>query len=67
MNLTIEVVPRDMLQTLLGLERSFIERHAEQCGDIPAMPRLVMGERCVKYHLPSVRAWLLEHFQTGGK
>lgn len=63
--LTVETVDRATLQTVLGLERSFMERHAERVGNIPAMPRLNTG-RPAKYHLPSVRAWLLKHFQVGG-
>lgn len=66
MTLTVEVVDRAMIETLFSLERSFMELHAEQVGDIPAMPRMKIG-RHFKYHIPSVRAWLLKNFQVGGE
>lgn len=61
------IVGRDELTVLRGLERAFIDRWtAAGQGAIPQMPHLPNIGRGLRFHLPSVDAWLLEHFQIGG-
>lgn len=67
MTLEIEVVGRDEIMTIFCLERSFVERWKEPQGDIPAMPRMNTNSRKERYHIPSVRQWLKDYHQTGGK
>ena len=75
MTITREIVDREELKLVLGLARQFVEQwtsaevaaayRAGECS-IPPMPVLVGLGREWKFHLSSVRAWLLENFQTGG-
>lgn len=61
------IVGRDELAVLLTLERKFIDRWtAGGDGAIPQMPHLPNIGRGMRFHLPSVEAWLLENFQLGG-
>lgn len=62
------IVTRDELIVVRGLERQFIERWIKTGeGSVPQMPHLPNLGRGVKFHLPSVDEWLLEHFQIGGR
>lgn len=62
------IVTRDELLVVRGLERQFIEEWLKGSKDgIPQMPHLPNLGRGIKFHLPSVDAWLLEFFQKGGK
>lgn len=61
------IVTRAELMVLRGLERQFLDRWMRAGeGDIPQMPHLPGLGREVRFHLPSVDAWLLKYFQVGG-
>ena len=61
------IVERDTLMVVRGLERQFIDNWTKSgSGQIPAMPHMPALGRGVPFHLPSVDAWLLKYFQTGG-
>lgn len=61
------IVDRDQLMVLRNLERPFVDRWIKSGeGAIPQMPHLPSIGRGVRFHLPSVDGWLLEHFQVGG-
>lgn len=61
------IVTRDELMVLRNLERQFIDQWTKGgMGAVPQMPHMPNLGRGVRFHLPSVDAWLLEHFQVGG-
>lgn len=67
MNPISPIVSREELVAFRSLERRFIDKWTESGeGAIPQMPHLPTLGRGVRFHLPSVDAWLLEFFQVGG-
>jgi hypothetical protein len=67
MDLLSPIVTREQLMVLRQLERQFVDTWmAGGQGSIPQMPHMPNLGRGVRYHLPSVDAWLLEFFQVGG-
>ena len=75
MTLTREIVEMEELMFTLGLEKRFVDlwmsrdaADAHQTGEssIPQMPHLVGLGKARKFHLATVRAWLLANFQQGG-
>ncbi len=65
MNIPVEVVDRKTIATILDLERDFIAQWLDAGeGAIPQMPHI--PGKPVKFHIASVREWLLAYFQKGG-
>lgn len=62
------IVERDEMMFRFSLERAFVERWLSS-GDngIPQMPHMPTIGKATRFHLPSVEAWLLKHFQKGGE
>ncbi len=73
MSYTGETVSRKELEVFLGLPREFVDLwlHEDRAKEydagrnpVPQIPHLAM--RPMRFHLPTVRAWLLKHHQKGG-
>jgi predicted DNA-binding transcriptional regulator AlpA len=61
------IVTREELMVLRSLERAFIDQWTKTgSGEVPRLPHMPALGRGVRFHLPSVDAWLLKHFQVGG-
>jgi len=68
MNLPSTIVTREELMVFRRLEEAFINVWTKGgSGNIPQMPHMPNLGRGVRFHLPSVDAWLLEFFQVGGR
>ncbi len=67
MNLPSTIVTREELMVFRRLEEAFINTWTKGGqGAVPQMPHMPNLGRGVRFHLPSVDAWLLEFFQIGG-
>ena len=65
--ITKTVGTREDLMTIFSLEERFIKAWLKAgCGNIPQMPHLPDLGSGTRFHLATVEAWLLEHFQRGG-
>ena len=61
------IVDRETLMVVRNLERQFLDQWTKAgAGSIPQMPHMPNLGRGVRFHLPSVDAWLLKYFQAGG-